>query len=130
MQMRVFFIVICQFQLISMIDRFLKDIGLTLSKETGDLAQRLIYSVSECVLLLGIFLSINKSMLTLDEEEERSKALTDSAFFADAPRGNYLTSKFLQRRRKQLSINMNEQDEDDITHEDNDDEDEYATEED
>jgi hypothetical protein len=108
MQMRVFFIVICQFQLISMIDRFLKDTGLTLSKETGDLAQRLIYSVSECVLLLGIFLSMNKSMLALDEEEERSKALTDSSFFADAPRGNYLTNKFLQRGRKQLSINMEE----------------------
>jgi len=93
--MRVFFIVICQFQLISMIDRFLKDTGLTLSKETGDLTQRLVYSLSECVLLFGIFLSMNKSMLALDEEEERSKALTDSSFFADAPQGNYLTNKFL-----------------------------------
>ncbi len=85
-QMRVFFIVICQFQLINIIDRFLKDAGLTLRKETGDLAQRLVYSISECVLLIGIFLSMNRSMLTLDEEKERSKALTES-FFTDGVHG-------------------------------------------
>jgi hypothetical protein len=40
------------------------------------LIQRIIYSMSEIILLLGIYLSMNRSIKTLEEEKTRNKRIS------------------------------------------------------
>jgi hypothetical protein len=76
-QMRIFFIVISQFQVLNIVEGIVKDInGTTLHRYrenagTLNTIKRAIYSISEIVMMIGIFLSMNTSIKTMEEERER-----------------------------------------------------------
>ena len=101
----VFFLVISQFQIILLGEVLLIDVGLRAENATGKLVQRVIYSSSEIVLLLGIYFSMVRSIRTLEEEHRRREHLITTITITEGGGDKYAEA------RKLLSINIDDQEE-------------------